>query len=699
MRRPSTAFIARHPVLSYFLLTFVISWTAALFVAAPYLIRHVPLPKLTAILIFPAMLLGPSLAGVILTRIVDGKTGLRRLLSRLLLTRIAKSWYAALLIPPILVLTVLFCLDMLVSPAYTPNFFLLGVLFGVPAGFVEEIGWTGYVFPKMASQYNALSASIVLGLLWSAWHLPAINYLGAATPHGSYWFPFFLAFTLAMTAMRVLICWIYTNTNSVLIAQLMHISSTGSLVVFSAPRVTAAQEVIWYSLYGAALSLTVGIVVRLYGKRLTRQTASSARERLKSICRPRRSRLLRPHLKSDNVTQVPTQKELLMPDPEPTPPGAVAPLSPAVQMDPTTPADNMLSLLQSAYAAFQLQNVPSSKQVATMARALFDSTKVTASPIEVLVLGLLKNQVCLFEPFTRAVVRQGEGRFSDALKEIDTALRIAEQSIATVDQYARTPDHDEEIVESLQPTSQLMLILLKGYKATIRADVVGFQGKVTEYLDLLREAIGEFNKANDLPPSDDPSVLTVSGIVSSLADRLETRVRFFELTPAPTAAPPTGKKIFVIHGRNEAKWREMRDLLKDQLGQEVVVLEEQLDAGMTVIEKFTKYASECSYAFALLTPDDFVKSGENTIFQARPNVLFEIGWFYGRFGRDRVTLVLQKGTAIPSDLDGIVRVEFQDNVSEKYVNFQNELTRIGLIGQKPARKVRSRTASTGKNAG
>ncbi len=274
--RGRTTFITRHPVVSYFVLTFAVSWTAALCVAAPYLIRQAPLPKLTGILMFPAMLLGPSFAGIILTGIVDGKRGLRDLLSRLSLARIAGRWYAALLIPPLLVLTVLFCLTALVSPAYRPNFFLMGVFFGVPAGFVEEIGWTGYLFPKMASRHNALASSIGLGLLWSAWHLPVINFLGAATPHGSYWFPFFLVFAVAMTAMRVLICWIYTNTKSVLIAQLMHVSSTGSLVVFSAPRVIPAQEVIWYGLYSVALWLTVGIVIRRYSKRLTRQTAQCA---------------------------------------------------------------------------------------------------------------------------------------------------------------------------------------------------------------------------------------------------------------------------------------------------------------------------------------------------------------------------------------------------------------------------------------
>ncbi len=261
-------FIERHPVLSYFVLTFVISWASALSVAAPHLMRRAPLPKVTGILMFPAMLLGPSIAGIILTRIVNGKGGLRDLFSRIFRWRVPVQWYVALLIPPTLVLTVLFCLETFVSPVYAPNRFFMGIFFGVPAGFLEEIGWTGYVFPKMCSQSNALSPSIFLGLLWATWHLPVVNYLGTATPRGSYWFSFFLVFTVAMTAMRVLICWIYINTKSVLMAQLMHVTSTGSLVIFSAPRVTAAQEVTWYGIYGALLWLAVGMVGRAYGERL-----------------------------------------------------------------------------------------------------------------------------------------------------------------------------------------------------------------------------------------------------------------------------------------------------------------------------------------------------------------------------------------------------------------------------------------------
>jgi hypothetical protein len=262
--------IGRYPVASYFAVTFTISWLGALVVAAPHLISHEPLPRMTGILMFPVMLVGPSLSGTVLTGIVDGKAGLRGLFARMYRAWVPTKWYGALLIPPVLVLAVLLFLEKFISADYAPNRFLMGILFGIPAGFLEEIGWMGYAFRKMRSESNGLVPSILLGLLWALWHLPVINYLGTATPHGAYWLPFFLAFTLAMTAMRVPIAWIYSNTKSVLLAQLMHISSTGSLVVFGAARVTAAQEATWYALYGIVLWVAVAIVVKTFGRRLRR---------------------------------------------------------------------------------------------------------------------------------------------------------------------------------------------------------------------------------------------------------------------------------------------------------------------------------------------------------------------------------------------------------------------------------------------
>jgi membrane protease YdiL (CAAX protease family) len=192
---------------------------------------------------------------------------LRDLFSRMRRVHFPARWYAALLIAPVLVLTVLLCMKTFVSPVFAPNRFLIGISFGFVAGFFEEIGWMGYAFPKMRRGDNFIAPAILLGLLWGTWHIPVIDYLGTSTPHGAYWFPFFLAFTAAMTAMRVLIAWVYSFTNSVLLAQLLHACSTGSLVIFSPPRVTAAQEALWYGVYAAILWLGVALVALLRRRR------------------------------------------------------------------------------------------------------------------------------------------------------------------------------------------------------------------------------------------------------------------------------------------------------------------------------------------------------------------------------------------------------------------------------------------------
>lgn len=136
----------------------------------------------------------------------------------------------------------------------------------------ESIGWTGYAFPKMSLQHNKTIASIILGLLWGCWHLPVIDFLGAATPHGQYWLAFFLAFLALITAMRVIIAWVYSNTGSVFLAQLMHAVSTGCLVMFGPSKISPAQEALWYAVYAVILWITALIILLITNKKRGRTT-------------------------------------------------------------------------------------------------------------------------------------------------------------------------------------------------------------------------------------------------------------------------------------------------------------------------------------------------------------------------------------------------------------------------------------------
>lgn len=141
------------------------------------------------------------------------------------------------------------------------------------------------------------------------------------------------------------------------------------------------------------------------------------------------------------------------------------------------------------------------------------------------------------------------------------------------------------------------------------------------------------------------------------------------------------KNIFIIHGHDEAKRRELESLLKDRFNLNPIVLLDQPDQGLTIIEKFEKYASDCSYAFALFTPDDIVSNGDKQYFQARPNVIFELGWFYANLGRSRVCILDQASeqSKIFSDLQGVLRMQFNTNVSEKYIEIERELKSLGII--------------------
>ncbi len=220
------------------------------------------------ILMFPLMLLGPFLSGIIMTYLTGGRKSMRILMERLKPGNLPARWFLPVLIIPLCILSALFILTETVSGEFKPNFYLTGFLFGILAGIMEEIGWMGFAFPHMKKQRSALVNGILLGLIWSVWHLPVIDFLGTASPHGSWWFPYFISFTLVMTAIRVIIVWIYCNTQNILLAQIMHISSTGFLVMLSPSPISVQHEPVWYVVYAFILWSVVAYIARRLGRNL-----------------------------------------------------------------------------------------------------------------------------------------------------------------------------------------------------------------------------------------------------------------------------------------------------------------------------------------------------------------------------------------------------------------------------------------------
>jgi len=128
--------------------------------------------------------------------------------------------------------------------------------------------------------------------------------------------------------------------------------------------------------------------------------------------------------------------------------------------------------------------------------------------------------------------------------------------------------------------------------------------------------------------------------------------------------PPSkavGAKIFLIHGQNNELKQEIARFL-EKLGLEPVILHEQPDMGKTIIEKFHAHAN-VSFAIALLTGDD--EGGPNGSpekkLRARQNVVFELGFFIGSLGRDRVCALYEPSVELPSDINGVLYISIADS--------------------------------------
>ena len=225
--------LARHPLVSFFVMAFAFAWL----VEAPVVLSATgtgllpyELPRVTAaILLAVATYAGPTVAAFIMTGVTEGRAGIGRLLRRYVQWRVGIQWYLFVLLGiPIIVL-----LGGIVVPGALDSFqpvilplllaypmaFLMTFLLGGPLG--EEPGWRGFALPRLERRFGPLVGASLLGVLWAFWHFP-LFWSGVWTPPT---LPNMVMFVVMITALTIIMAWVFNHANgSLLLTMLMHAS-------------------------------------------------------------------------------------------------------------------------------------------------------------------------------------------------------------------------------------------------------------------------------------------------------------------------------------------------------------------------------------------------------------------------------------------------------------------------------------------
>lgn len=119
--------------------------------------------------------------------------------------------------------------------------------------------------------------------------------------------------------------------------------------------------------------------------------------------------------------------------------------------------------------------------------------------------------------------------------------------------------------------------------------------------------------------------------------------------------------VFIVHGQDNELKNEIARFI-EEIGLNTIILHEKENKGDTIIEKIERYSEEANYAIILYTPcDKGCKNNENDLKpRARQNVIFEHGYFVAKFGRKNVVAILKDNVEIPSDISGIVYINYKD---------------------------------------
>jgi len=144
----------------------------------------------------------------------------------------------------------------------------------------------------------------------------------------------------------------------------------------------------------------------------------------------------------------------------------------------------------------------------------------------------------------------------------------------------------------------------------------------------------------------------VARLIRDIEQMFELRANSELHQPREAVAPP--RRVFITHGRS-LDWRAVQAFVEKDVGIATLELAQQPNQGRTLLEKLLGEAERCDGAVIVMTGDDLAADGEHRV---RENVMHEIGFFQGRYGRDRVVLLHEEGVVIPSNLGGVAYVPF-----------------------------------------
>jgi membrane protease YdiL (CAAX protease family) len=178
----------------------------------------------------------PSLLGIFLTLKKEGVSGLRKLGQHIIQFRFSWRWYMFTFLIVIAGTAGQLTINRILGNTFNGTLFLTQLGSFLPLLILgplsEEIGWRGYALPRLQTRWNALTSSLIVGLVWALWHLPLFMMVG--TLQHELGDPF-ISFLIKITASSILYTWLYNNTkHSLWSAILLHwLYTYASLVVSS----------------------------------------------------------------------------------------------------------------------------------------------------------------------------------------------------------------------------------------------------------------------------------------------------------------------------------------------------------------------------------------------------------------------------------------------------------------------------------